>query len=429
MRTLTLVPPGLLLLLLAPLVSSGCASTKGRVSGDAVAVEDMLARGQFEEAVRKAASLREKHPGEEEYEFLHRKASLGYLLEAGRKATLADRDEEALDIFQRATEVAPDSVQAQEWLQKTRSKLALHWNVIGEELHAEGVIEEALEAYQKALDYDPEMLSAREGASQLVLLMNYRLGLSERYYNEGVRALHDYYLRVSRGRFVYITKKYEPGDERADSRKDEVETMIADQRYAQAGKLERDGQYAASRNEYYIVLLMRPGDAEAQAGYDRMKVESMAKRKFDEAAMMAMRKDFDGARARLQEGRDVTVEQLDVFDDAIANIEDQRIRSLYDDAVLAERDFQYEAAIAIYEHILSERQWFEDARTRLETAQRIVADAADLYSKAQTAATDEERLALLRQLEVTWPDYKDARDQLTALLQKLGPQEKTDGGK
>jgi hypothetical protein len=142
-----------------------------------------------------------------------------------------------------------------------------------------------------------------------------------------------------------------------------------------------------------------------------------------------MRKDFEGARARLQAGRDETVVQLDVFDDALANLDDQRIRSLYEDAVLAERDFHYEAAIAIYEQILSDRQWFEDARTRLETAQKIVTDSADLYARAQTAGTDEERLALLRELEVTWPDYKDARGQLKVLLEKLGLNEKADDGK
>ncbi len=429
MRTLMLLCPPLRNLALAAVLLSACAGTRGGVAADAGRVEDMLARGHFEEAVREAASLREKHPEDAQYEFLHLKATLGYLLEAGREATLANRDQEALEIFARATELAPDSVQAAEWLQKTRDKLALHWNVIGEELHAEGVIEGALEAYQKALLYDPEMLSAREGASQLLLTLNYREGLSERYYNEGVRALHDYFLRVSRGRFGYITGKYEPKDELAGTRKGEVEDLIAEQRFAQARTLERSGQYAAARNEYYIVKLMRPDNAEAQEGYDRMKLEAVARRKLDEASMSIMRKDFDGALRLLQQGRDTTVGQLGVFDDAIANVDDQRIRSLYDDAVLAERDFQYETAIKLYEQILAERQWYEDARTRLETAQQTIARAAELYLQAKDAPSDEARLKLLRELEVTWPDYKDVREQLTVLLEKLGLNEKPEDGK
>lgn len=404
--------------LLAALLGA-CSSTRGRTASRSDHVDELIRRGKYEEAVREAAELREKHPDEDSYEFLHRKATLGYLLTVGREETLADRDEEALAIFERALAIAPESDQALEWFHKTRTKLALHWKVIGEELHAEGILDGALEAYQKALGYDPQLLPARVGASQILLLENYHDGLSERYYNEGVRALHDYYLRVSRGRFQY-TQKYRPGDPRAGAREDEVEDHIADERFTMARTLEAAEHYAAARNEYYIVLLMRPGDPEAQAGYDRMKVENEAQRLFDEVSMAMLRRDFDRARELLEEGRAKTVTQVQRFEDMLANLDDARVRAMYEDAVMLQRDFQYEESLALFEKLLADRGWYDDARTRVDNLKVDIAKAEELYEKARLASTDEERLQLLRELEKHRLDYKDVRDQIIALKAKLG---------
>ena len=412
-------PVALLQSPVSALLLAACAGSRASIAGDATRLEDLMTRGRFEEAVREAAELRENDPSEGAYVELHRKASLGYLLAVGRQVTFENRDEAALEIFARAVEVAPESEQAREWYHKTRTKLALRWNLIGEEFHANGNIDGALEAYGKALEYEPEMLSAREGAAQLLLVKNFQEGLSNRYYNEGVRALHDYFLRVSRGRFQY-TQKYDPGDPRAEQREDEVETRLAEQRFSQATALEAAGKYAAARNEYYIVLLMKPGDPAAQAGYDRMKIESDAKHTLEEAAMATLRGDFDSARDLLQGGQEKTTMQRQIFEDRLATLDDDRVRAQYEQAVILEGDFQFEEAATAYRHILEERQWFEDARARLEFVEERIERSAELYEQAGTVGSEEDRLKVLGEIELYWPEYKDVREQIIALRRKLG---------
>jgi tetratricopeptide (TPR) repeat protein len=400
--------------LVLPLLLIACRMSGDSTRGAARQIEDMLTRGQFEQAVREAAELRERRRDDAESLVLHKKATLAWMLDQCRRLTFEEQDAEALELFRQAAALVPESEQARIWVLKTERKLGTHWLVTADELHADGALEGALEAYEKALSYEPELLAAREGAAQIDLLLNYREGLSNRYYNEGVRALHDYFLRISRGRFQY-TRKYQKGHERASHREEEVISLLSEERFALARKFEDEGMWAAARNEYHIVLLMDPDNEQAQEGHARTKVEAKARRKMSEASMFVIREDFGRAREILEEGLELSSIQDALFEDALANLDDQRIEARYQRALTMEHDFQYREAITAFQAILDERQWYKDARTRLSTLEGTVARVERTYQEAARATSVEERRRKLREILIDWPDYRDVPDQLAAL--------------
>ena len=401
-------------LLLLPFLTLACRAGKDSTRGSAGDIDGLIVRGRLSEAVHKAAKLRERRGDDEESVRLHKKATLALMLQRGRDLTFENQDAEALEIFRRALELVPESEQARTWVAKTEEKIGHQWLVAGDELHADGALEGALEAYEKALEHDPDLIAAREGAGQILLLMNHRAGLSERYYKEGVRSLHDYFLLIARGRFQY-TQKYDDENQRAADREQEVVELLSDVRFAQARQLEEEGQWAAARNDYYIVLLMDPDNQLAKEGHERTKIEAAATRKIAEADMSAMRHDFERAKELLEEGMELSQLQDERFQDALANLDDARVEAMYQVALTLEHDFQYEAAIETYEQILDERQWYQDARTRLSTLEATVSRVERTYTEALEASSPEERRRKLRQITIDWPDYLDVRELLASL--------------
>ena len=60
------------------------------------------------------------------------------------------------------------------------------------------------------LVHDPQNPQASFGLGRVLLLINHRTGVGEEYYNQGVRALADYWLNQAKSSFAY-TSKYLPG--------------------------------------------------------------------------------------------------------------------------------------------------------------------------------------------------------------------------
>jgi hypothetical protein len=94
---------------------------------------------------------------------------------------------------------------------------------------------------------------------------------------------------------------------------------------------------------------------------------------------------------------------------------------VYRDALALERDWRYEEAAVRYDELLAEAQFYKDAIARRDTLNEYVRRAAELYEKAGAAATPEEQLMFLRQIELFWPEYKDVPVRIRALEKPQGP--------
>ena len=241
------------LFLITVLFAAGCASEERSVAQE---VRTMVDHGQFEEAVRKSADASAAAPDDEALQDLHRDASVAYMLEQGRRLTFEDKDVEALAAIQSALEIDPNSKEARDWLDKTDRKLALrHLNDALEE-HAKDQIKEALENYQQALVYMPADKDALIGRELCLNILKHREELGVNYFDEGVRALSDYWLEQARSRFSY-SYKYRPGEDRTQDRKTQVEKLLSEQRMSTGEAFEKDHMYGAARNDLCLPSSVR----------------------------------------------------------------------------------------------------------------------------------------------------------------------------
>lgn len=392
---------------------SGCAS-----GGHASDVERAMRDGEYAGAVRVAAAWREREPNSEQALDAHKRASAAYLVDQGRQALFAKREEEALQSFETALEILPGDPGVGEWRDKARRELAQRWLETATELSARDELEQAVDAYEKVLEYDPGSLVAREGASRALLQLNWRGGVGETYYKEGVRSLREFWLVRAKTHFDY-TKKYLGDSERIQDRQAEVLHLMAQDRVAMAEELERKGLLWAAHNEYRLALLIDPKEATALAARERLDVEIEASKLELEVDRLLRKKDWAGALAAAEKGRAMTKARFATFDALARRVEDARLDAEYQAARDLEHDYRYEEAAQAYAALLERVGLYKDCRERREALRSTIEQAGALYQQALVAEPTE-AFSLFRQVDLLWPDWRDVRQRIQQLQQQLG---------
>ena len=378
-------------------------------------VPELVANGEYEKAVVVASKLHEAFPDDAEVEEEYRGASVAMLLERARRATFKDQDDEALYHLAQAAEIDPENETVGLWREKTHNKLSNLWLNRAQLFAGRADLEGAMEAFERAIYYDPESLAAMQGIGRMFLLMNYREGRGQEYYREGVRSLRSYWLFQARSKFTFASKKYTPGDKKAGERSKAVENLLAKERISKAKLFEEDGFYFAAGNEYRLALLLDPENEEAQLGRTRMENEMGAVEKLEHAEWLRLRGRFDLAREALSEGAALTESQAGLFEVGVIDIEEEEFQLLYDDARRLESDYQFQDAAKAYEKLLAAAGYYQDAITRRSVLLDTVARTEDLYARALETSDPGERRGFLMEIQLIWPEFKD----VDALVKEL----------
>ena len=381
-------------------------------------VQTLVREGRYAKALRQAQEAHRHRPGDAEVVEDYRIASAAALLERGRRLLFEDRSEEALAQFLEARELAPEEDVIGDWIYNASERLALQRYRSGMTAQGSGELDRAVELFEQSLEYLPGYSRAESALARTLLQLNYRAGMGQDYYDEGVRDLRDHFLNEAEFGFS-AALKYDPGLERAAERRQRTRVQLAEERAALALALEGQGAYAAARNEHRMALLLDLDCEEAQRGYARADREASAAEALREADWAIMRGDYDGAREALTRGRDLTEEQVEDFDALEVAITEAHHADLYERARTLESDEDYEGAVAAYADLLERATFFRDAITRKATLESYIADAADLYERARAETTDEGRARFLRRIAVFWPGYLDVGEQLEVLEARL----------
>lgn len=404
-----------LALLGAGLLPSACQSTSG--SGED-SVPLLVARGRYQEATVLAARLRDERPDDPERIEQHRLATTALLMYQGRTAFFDDRIADAHEAFERAGELSPEVPQVSDWILKVDNRLADDWISKARRMYIDGELEGARDAYEHALAYRPFDHLAREGLGKVLLQLNYRQGLGEDYYGQGLRDLADYWLYEARSGFEKSGKYLGKDFGKVVRRAEQTNELLAGTCVTRALDLERKGLFAAARNEFRLVLTLEPENAEALEGLERMTVEALAAEKLSEAEMLTLRRRYAEAREVLAQGQALTRLQGEAFEGALAEIESARLNDMYVTARELESDYDYPEAIEAYDRLLGEAGYYEDAITRRDVLGDIVVKAEELYGAAQAETDPAEKLSLLRQIQFIWPEFRDSVE-LIEELEKL----------
>ncbi len=414
------------LLLAGFLVMGACRAPKEE-EGPSIAW--LIRHGRYAEALERAEKDANDNPGDEVAQTVYRDARVAYVLELGREAVFAGAPEEGLSYFEEALALAPDNAVVRSWVDKTRLQLAVEWMDRASEFNASEQLNDAEQAYEKVLEYVPDHQEASFGLSRILLLKNYRAGQSRSYFVEGIEAFRQFLLPQSRRDF-HVSYDYDETNVRAGERRAEVEKLLAEERIAEARALEEQGLYHAARNEYRLALVADPGNETARDGLDHMDRETRADRLLSEADMHVRRGELERAEELIEQGVQLTEDQTDRTGALNAEIEEARLRSLYDEARALERDFLYPEAVEAYDRLLAEVEFYEDTLARRETILEFIALAEEYYAKALEAPTDKEAAEYLRQIRVFWPEYRDVEQRLAEIEARLAEKdgESSEGG-
>lgn len=398
------------------LLSFSCAATTEDLSERGV--NNLIQHGEFRAALEEAKRNHDENPDDEEARALLERAQIAALLDRGRSLSFQDKDDEALEVFRDVLERAPESSQAQQWVEKTENKLGNKWINIGLEYHAADNLPAAIQAYERALSYMPKNESATAGLATARFLTDYREGVGSGYYTAGVRALSEYYLQQAKTAFEKGLK-YKEADRLSEERRNTVKVMLAEQRVVLGAEFESKGLYGAAKHEYRMALDLDENNTDAQTGVERADRESQAKQKLEHAQMQILRSNYAKARELLAEGRALTKAQIELFEGAEAGIDSAIHEDMYVAALDLYRDGDYEGAVKSLDKLLDIAEYYKDARTRRDNLKADIVAAADRYEQASNAESDEEKLRFLREIEVFWPNYKDIQLQ----IQRLDPEE------
>jgi hypothetical protein len=388
---------------------AACASTSSTDE-----VRDLVRVGEYARALELASRWAEDEPYDEDAVLAHRMASVAYQLEKARALAFEDRDVEALVELARADAIAPDEPAVDAWIAKESGKLAERWLDVASEAQSGDRLLEAEAAYENVLRYMPGDHRALDGLSRVILQQNYRAGLSETYYKEGVRAMRDHWLVGASNRLGYASK-YAPDDQRVAERRAGVQRELAGDRLAFARQFESQGFFSAARNEFRLVLLLDPDNEEALVGRERNDREVRAGEYLGKAQMQARRGETEAALISLDQGQALTQRQLGDFEQARQAVRDSAIEESYLEAKALEDDGHFEAAVGAYERILREHGYYKDSIARKQLLEGWIEQAGALYEQSLAASTSEAAAGFLRQIAVFWPDYRDVRERLARL--------------
>ncbi len=168
------VPQSPLLTLLA---LAACASAPEAKTGRSV--DWLVDHGQYAEAVVRAAALLESEPASVQAQEAHRRATMAWHLSEGRRLTFDGADMEALEAFGRARDLEPMNPVVVSWIEKTRRKLSRTWLDRGLEAQSEQRLEDAQEAFEQSLAFNPEEDESAIGLAAVSLLQAYRENLGD----------------------------------------------------------------------------------------------------------------------------------------------------------------------------------------------------------------------------------------------------------
>lgn len=370
--------------------------------------------GDFQGALELAQEKAAENPDDPYYQDVERMAQVAVLMQAGREANLAGELDVALEKFFMADAIAPGHAVIEEWVDKTLVDLRRKTLTAASQATMQNDLEDAEELYERVLVFDPESESAKAGLARTLLLRNHRKGMSDEYYKAGLQSMRDYWLGQASTQFS-AAEKYAPEDPRALERTDEIGGLLAQDRVLMAKDLEEQELFHAARNEYRIALLIDAANEEAVRGFARMDREVEAANKLSEAENAVLRGDLDKAQRALIEGVGMTDAQRPEFQAAKIDIDEARAGELYQEALDAEADGRYPAAVALLDELLQGTGDYKDAVSRRKTLTDFIKLANRLYGEAMNAQDPAKKKARLLEITVFWPEYRDVRELLDGM--------------
>ncbi|MDF1798800.1 MAG: hypothetical protein P1V81_06465 [Planctomycetota bacterium] len=369
-------------------------------------VSEHFRAGNYESALALAQTQVDDAPDDPYYQGVERMAEVGLKLDQARDLVFDNEHAKALELLFEADDLAPGHPVVAEWIEKVVGELTDGTLLQAGQALMDQEFDRAVELYERALVFDPDDERAKAGIARSLILVNHRAGMGEQYYIEGVRSLREYWLGQANAEFAY-NGKFAPDDKRGAARRRQVAGLLAEDRVLMASDFEANGLFHAARNEYRIALIFDEDNTNAAEGLARMEREVEAFAQLSEAERKRIRGEYADAAKALAEGVELSEAQVAEFASAKIDLDEARWKEQYKEALDAEADGRYERAVKLFDLLLQETGYYEDAVARRRTLTDMIDLAERLYSESMAAKREDVKRQKLEQIAVFWPEYKN----------------------
>jgi len=373
-----------------------------------------------------------------------------YLLYVGKEAVFDEDEAQGIAYFNQVLAIDPDNELAQQWIAHSKRKLAKEAVADGDSHRFAGELEEAMQAYARAMKYLPGYAPAEEGQREVNQYFQERINKSEGYVRDGRRdydnrrfpqsfhggvAARDYDPASLRARQLYIASKQELIQDNVRLAKQAQELgnyHAALQRYREAekemielGKLEASAVSDELRREMEKDVKVAEDEvlADELATKAAMKIARAVDDTSTEVNEVEVR--LDEADALLEEAYEKSSFQRPRIGEYRAESRERRWDSRYRRARDKELFGDYQQALEAYREI--DAAWadgFRDVKARISSLEADIELAEESYQKglaAEEAGKLEEAIDLYREAVLFLRDYRGLDARIQELRTRIRP--------
>jgi tetratricopeptide (TPR) repeat protein len=359
----------------------------------------------------------EQNPDDARVRAFHRKARLRGLTALGQRLVFQDRDDLAIEVLERALEIEPYDFYAQEWINKAKVKLAQRYAREASGMVGGGRLDEALATYQKAIEYDPGNVDAREGLEQVAAAWAGKQDKARDHFLRGLRARADGAFDMALYHFR-IAAEQDPTNEEARAMLGELRDRIGTARFDEGLREEEAGAYRAALLDYEAAAELLPDDEDLKQRIALCRREVEAENLRAEGEVLLFRGEFQVAREKLQRAYQLTSRQKIEVQDLLVVAREREADERYRMARDLELQERLDEALAAFRALDEEFPGFLDTRamiTRLETAIEIATTSYQQGREAEDRGQLDDALSHYIDAVIAWPSYEDVAERIERL--------------
>jgi hypothetical protein len=303
-----------------------------------------------------------------------------------------------------------------QWREKARLLAARLACEDGRRYHEASDMENAMRAYSQAFEHIPDYPPARDGIAAVAKTLESKQQKADAQYLEGIRSLAQRLFPEAYYHMFNVLHN-DPTRTEAQAKQRHANMKICQDRLAVAKQMQAEGFWAAALSEYKVVQREFPEFPEIAEGIAAMQLEIEAQGLALQAEMLILRGRTSEARAKLEQAYELSHLDRVRLSESLLEVKQRELEIQYDEARDLEFRGQLAEALAIYQAVEALSPGFKATRTYISTLEETIQIVEGLYEEALAAETSDPAKArdLFRQLMVSYPDYKDAKQRLARI--------------
>lgn len=411
-----LTTPLLAAALLLPTI--GCGTTNRRLEES----RSFAADGNYFLAYRVLEEVRDPDQPQSEVEKAYWAARLEYLVDQGNKAMFADREEDALVLFNQALALSPGNEVVLQRIEKCKDKMARRAVLLGERRLAEGDLEAALLAFTEAQRHVSGFALAIQGTQSVRETFSRMRAKAQKHFLEALRVYPELrWVQVEWHTSTALSN--DPGREDAVNLHQRAEHRLAEYSFRRAQEAEKSRHYGAALMEYRLAAGDEPGYPEIQQHIEHMQHEVEAEKLANMALGCIVVAKFDEARKHLEEAFKLTLLEKATISDLLLQVRKREAQQRYQHARDLELQNQKAEALQAYQELVA--AWPDgllDEKARVDNLQHDIENATKEWEAAEAAEQQGDAKAALahyRSVNDFYPDWKDVKARIDRLSQQI----------